>query len=309
MTNLIPFESPDSIILPSVEDVLAGQLKQSSIKMYKRDIQKYLDFAHHGGYDQANAQTLILWRDDMVLHTAMSPHTINRMLSAVKRLILEAYRRQIVPMETMTTFTSIAGVSVGALQERLKRYARTRIEPEDMRRLCEEPDQTTLVGLRDAALLATLASSGMRASELATLQREHIKRRKEGYIAEVLGKTDTKLRDVHVSAEAHKLIEQWIEARRVPSSYVFTSFKGRGNSRATDQPLSANDVWKLVIHYASACELSHVKPHDFRRFVGTQLAAKDLRKAQLALGHKSIEVTARHYILDEIEPGLTDNLY
>jgi integrase len=52
-----------------------------------------------------------------------------------------------------------------------------------------------------------------------------------------------------------------------------------------------------------------VKPHDFRRFVGTQLAAKDIRKAQLALGHKSIEVTARHYVLDELKVGLTDNLY
>ncbi len=30
---------------------------------------------------------------------------------------------------------------------------------------------------------------------------------------------------------------------------------------------------------------------------------------QKALGHKSIEVTARHYVLDELEIGLTDNLY
>jgi hypothetical protein len=31
--------------------------------------------------------------------------------------------------------------------------------------------------------------------------------------------------------------------------------------------------------------------------------------AQKALGHKRIETTARHYILDELEAGITDTLY
>lgn len=55
--------------------------------------------------------------------------------------------------------------------------------------------------------------------------------------------------------------------------------------------------------------LSHIKPHDFRRFVGTQSARKDIRQAQKALGHKRIDTTARHYVLDELETGLTDHLY
>lgn len=47
-----------------------------------------------------------------------------------------------------------------------------------------------------------------------------------------------------------------------------------------------------------------------RRFVGTQLAATgDIRKAQIALDHKDISVTARHYVLDELPVGITDNLY
>ena len=61
--------------------------------------------------------------------------------------------------------------------------------------------------------------------------------------------------------------------------------------------------------YAVAVGIKELKPHDLRRFVGTQLAAKNLRSAQLALGHKRLETTARHYILDELEPGLTDGLY
>jgi hypothetical protein len=43
--------------------------------------------------------------------------------------------------------------------------------------------------------------------------------------------------------------------------------------------------------------------------VGTQRAKRDSRKAQKALGHKRIDTTAQHYVLDELEEGLTDNLY
>jgi hypothetical protein len=40
-----------------------------------------------------------------------------------------------------------------------------------------------------------------------------------------------------------------------------------------------------------------------------QLAKRDIRKAQKALGHKRIDTTAQHYVLDELEEGLTDDLY
>jgi integrase len=65
----------------------------------------------------------------------------------------------------------------------------------------------------------------------------------------------------------------------------------------------------VVRGYAEAAGLTGVKPHDFRRFVGTQLAAGDIRKAQKAPGLKRIDTTARHYVLGELEPGLTEDLY
>ncbi len=55
--------------------------------------------------------------------------------------------------------------------------------------------------------------------------------------------------------------------------------------------------------------LTRVKPHDFRRFVGTQFAKRDIRKAQKVLGHKRIDTTAQHYVLDELAEGLPDDLY
>jgi len=79
--------------------------------------------------------------------------------------------------------------------------------------------------------------------------------------------------------------------------------------QATLQPLSVSSAWRVVRKYALQCGLPHVKPHDFRRFVGTELAKRDLRQAQKALGHQRLETTVQHYVLDELQPGLTEDLF
>ena len=296
--------------LPSVDELLAGQLSPSSIAMYRRDVAAYSSWAQGQGLPTLSPATLAAWRDDLAINTMMSPNTINRMLSAVKRLVKEAASpsRRLVPSSLKLEFADVPGVKVRSLKRRLKEHSRTRITPEDMRRLCSAPDASTLVGARDTALLATLASSGLRASELATLQLQQIYKRGRGYTLQVIGKTDIEARDAHLSIEAFDLINDWITKRPVLSPYIFTSFSTRASLPSTE-PISEVTVWNVVKRYAEQCGLAHIKPHDFRRFVGTQLAAKDIRKAQKALGHKSIEVTAKHYVLDELEIGLTDNLY
>lgn len=295
--------------LPDIEQILAGQLADSSIAMYKRDVQAYSDFASERGLSWLDPQTLVAWRDALSLETKMSPHTINRMLAACKRIIRELASRELLPETRSLRFDHVRGVRVKALKTRLKQHSRTRISPDDMRRLCLAPNISTLIGARDAALLATLASSGIRASEAATLTLHDIQKRgTKGYIIMVCGKTDTEQREAHLSPEAKKLIDAWIQQRPVLSEFIFTSFTTRA-AHPVSAPISEVTVWNIVKRYAKVCELDHIKPHDFRRFVGTQLAAKDIRKAQKALGHKSIEVTARHYVLDELEVGLTDNLY
>jgi integrase/recombinase XerD len=301
MNELIPYALPD------IRDILAGQLTRSSIAMYRRDVRAYATFADSRGLPQFDHQTLIAWRDELASNTTLSPHTINRMMSAVRRTVKEAAGRSIVMAPVSHAFNNVAGVSVRALKERLKMDSRTRITPEDMRRLCEAPGGS-LIGQRDRALLATLASSGLRASELATLQYRQIERRGAGYILRVQGKSDIEYRDAHVSTEAKGLIDAWVAARPMESPFIFTSFSTRGAIPYPD-PLSTTAVWLIVQKYARMCNLTHIKAHDFRRFVGTQMAKDDLRKAQKALGHKRIDTTARHYILDELEPGATDHLY
>src|SRR5260370_4050795 len=187
-TSIVPYSNHVDVIaveMPKLEHILAGKLSISSIAMYKRDVKAYIEYAASQGMLWTDPKTLVLWRDILALDSDMSPNTINRMIAAVKRIIREMADREMIAEEESVKFDRIHGVKVKSLKERLKKNARIRITKEDMRKLCESPDKTTIIGLRDRALLAVLASSGIRASEVATLTIGQIKRHENGYIIEV----------------------------------------------------------------------------------------------------------------------------
>lgn len=186
---------------------------------------------------------------------------------------------------------------------------RRRISPEEMRRLCDAPPLTALKHWRDRALLHTLASSGLRASELVTLQEEQVIFRAGSYFLEIpRGKYQPYPREACLSHEARAALEAWIARRPLQSSYLFTAFQGR-SLRPLPVPLSTRGLRFIVEAYARCAGLAHVSPHGFRRFLGTQLARSDIRMAQKALGHASIATTAKHYVLDDLTGGLSDGLY
>ena len=307
MSDALVPHSPAPVTLGFSTEILAGQLASSSIVGYRRDLAGYLVFA--GSREAAmRPTTLARWRAQLANETKLSPRTINRRLAAVKRLIREAAAQGYVTSDVASAFDQVAGVKPRALKDRVKAHARVRISPADMRRLCDRPDRSTLMGLRDAALLTTLASSGLRVAEAATLTVGQLHAKGEGYVVTVQGKNDEAPREAPLSREARRRISDWLAQRGVQGDAIFTGFAGRGG-RLTARAMSSPSVWRIVQRYAGELGLSHIKPHDFRRFVGTQLAAQDIRKAQKALGHKRIDTTASHYVLDELEVGLTDELF
>lgn len=304
---LIPAPPAPPATLPDVA-ILAGQIRLSSRALYGRDIAAYLAFCAGDQGLALEPSSLARWRAFLADQTTQSPNTINRKLAAVKRLLKEAAEQDLIDHERAARFAAISGVQKRALKERLKEHARTLITPAQMRKLCDRPNLETLRGRRDRALLHTLASSGLRVSEAAGLRWGDIVPVEAGYSLQVLGKTDIEPRTALLSLEAYGYITTWLAARPVESNYLFTRFQGRA-ARPLNTPISTVAAWQIVQEYASACELSHIKPHDFRRYFGTQLTARfGIREAQKALGHKSIATTAQ-YDLQPLLPGLSEGLY
>ena len=76
-------------LFPSPQ-LLTGRLAASTVAMYTRDCAAYVAFCGYDGVLAVQAETLRRWRTYLVEDTRLSPHTINRMLAAVKRVIKEA---------------------------------------------------------------------------------------------------------------------------------------------------------------------------------------------------------------------------
>src|SRR5437763_10982346 len=85
-----------SVAMPDIRSILSGQLAESSIAMYKRDVQVYFDYAEKYHLPWLDAQSLVAWRDALALHSEISPNTINRMIAAVKRIVREMAERKMI---------------------------------------------------------------------------------------------------------------------------------------------------------------------------------------------------------------------
>lgn len=293
--------------LPFTVDILSGHLSPSSLAMYRRDFAAYCTFAQTA-QAALNPATLARWRTSMASETTLSPNTINRMLSAVKRLMQQAAEQGYLSFEMAEAFHAIRGVRVVALRARLRAGARTWLTPQQMRVLCEHPDVRTPTGVQRRALFAVMASSGARVSEVATLTRQQIMETSDGYFLRLLGKNEEQESLAPLSTEAYTLVMRWLALRGGTSDYIFTPSEAR-NYGSTHEHISTTAVWKAVTTVAAQLGIEHVKPHDFRRFVGTQLARRDLQQARLVLRHKRIETTIRAYVQPALEAGLTNHLY
>jgi site-specific recombinase XerD len=143
--------------------LLAGHLAPASLVGNGRDMASYERFCTVEAAP-LQAAGLVVWRTYLAQHTQVSPHTINRHIAAVKCLVAEAALVGQVDRATVEAFARITGVKVPALKARFKSTTRIRITPGQIRRLCDAPVTTRLIGWRDCALLHTLASSGCRVS-------------------------------------------------------------------------------------------------------------------------------------------------
>lgn len=297
-----------------IESVLAGRCMPNTIKMYARDFDAYRLFA---GAAWLDPQSLEAWRDEMISASTKSPNTINRMLASIKSVIKRMARRKMLPADVALEFEQIENVSAAALRDRLKQNSKTQISAEQMRLICSKPNTATLAGKMHAALLHTLASSGLRIHEALKLKPGDIhpgQRRdgSQGFYLEVLGKGKSEKMEAQLSKEAKEAIDAWLIARQsagIESEFVFTSFAGRGDSRVTSKQLTAPSAWLIIKRYAEAAGVANVKPHDFRRFVATEINSRHgLHTAKSLLRHSNVATTEK-YILSDTPLGLTDNLY
>ncbi|MFH1508695.1 MAG: site-specific tyrosine recombinase/integron integrase [bacterium] len=169
------------------------------------------------------------------------------------------------------------------------------LEPEELARLLDAPDAGTMRGLRDKAILELLFSSGLRVSELCSLDTKKINLKKDEF--SIRGKGD-KLRVVFLSNTAKYWLKKYNDARQDGLSPLFISYpKGKASLDVSDpekRRLTPRSIQRLVHKYALIAGITtKVTPHVLRHSYATDLlmGGADIRSVQAMLGHASITTT------------------
>ena len=160
----------------------------------------------------------------------------------------------------------------------------------DVDLLLDQPDTATAIGIRDRALIELLYATGLRVSELVSLQPNDL-HLDAGYLT-CLGKGD-KERLVPIGSAAVEWVRRYQKSARSVLLGSRTSARVFVNARGGVR-LTRVGFWKKLKQYARQAGLPRdLSPHVLRHSFATHLLERgaDLRSIQTLLGHADLSTT------------------
>ena len=160
---------------------------------------------------------------------------------------------------------------------------------EEVERLLASPDETTLEGLRDKAMIEILYATGIRVSELVGLGLNDVNFELAYLVAYGKG---SKERIVPIGEKAKNKLIEYLDRGRpslLKSKTSVNLFVTRLRKKMTRQ-----GFWKIIKNHTIRSGITKkISPHTLRHSFATHLLERgaDLRAIQIMLGHSDISTT------------------
>ncbi|MEV4013119.1 site-specific integrase [Nonomuraea angiospora] len=212
-----------------------------------------------------------------------APSTINKHLSAVRGVAKTAWRLGLMSADDLQRVQDVKGVK-GSRVPAGRNVAAAELAA--MLTACLAGG--TLIGIRNAAVIAVLASTGARRAELAGARREHYDPGERSL--RIVGKGN-KEREVYLTEESAVYVGAWLARTAWRTGPLFLPVDRWGN--VARRHLTTKAVADAV---NTARDAAGLTAHDFRRtFIGELLdSGADLATAQALVGHANPTTTARY---------------
>jgi len=252
-----------------------------TVRNYTTDLLDFFQFLSNSKIDSLKEVDRHTLRDYLtqLMEKGFVKASIARKLSAIR-----SFYRYLLREEIIST-SPVANTSSPKLDKRLPAF----LSIEEINRLLEAPDLSTPQGLRDRALLELLYASGLRVSELVSLNLEQVNL--DSNEIRVWGK-GSKERMVLIGEPAARALTAYLTQSRPKllvkksSSALFLNRYGRR--------LIERRVQRILEKYANISSIGkRVYPHMLRHTFATHLldGGADLRVVQELLGHASLSST------------------
>ncbi len=215
----------------------------------------------------------------------LKSYSINRMLSSFR-----AYLRYLIAMDYTTPLPPEA-VKLVKTEKKHPQVA----ELLELVRLIESPnalEKNKSVVLRNRAMLEVLFATGMRISELVSLNRSQIDATGRIFI---MGK-GKKERFVYLTPRAHKHVTNYLKFRNDELPALFIPYRGE-NAGKVSKRISTNYLQMKIKRYRERLQINvPTSAHSLRHGFATYLAESGANPAaiQVLLGHESLDTTTRY---------------
>ncbi|OGL62813.1 MAG: site-specific tyrosine recombinase XerD [Candidatus Tectomicrobia bacterium RIFCSPLOWO2_12_FULL_69_37] len=285
-----PPPGPEAGLPPALAELLRGfedflvaerRLAPLTVESYRTDLRAFLAWGQKSGAGEPSAwdRAAVTAHLGALRRGGRSGRTLRRHLST-----LRVFARFLV-REGRVAADFTADIAQSSAWKRLPKT----LTDEEVDRLLAAPDEKTLEGRRDGAMLELLYATGMRVSELVQLRLGEV--RLDAGFCLIHGKGD-KTRLVPLGDVARQRVAAYVEEVRPAfrrgrlSDHLFLTRRGG--------PMTRQAFWIRLKIWAKVAEIKReISPHMLRHSFATHLLRRgaDLRTVQALLGHADISTT------------------
>ena len=267
---------------------------QNTLQSYRRDIMQYSDYVEENkiNYLRVNEDDIREYLKHMN-EIGKKSSTISRSLASIRSFYQYLLRVKKVKRDP----------TEGIQSPKIERRVPSVLTSQEVELLLEQPKNIDLKGIRDKAMLEFAYATGMKVTEIISLDISDVNL-EEGYVT---CRSKDKARNIPLGTLSLKALKDYIENSRnilIKDDGVTALFVNTNGQRLTRQ-----GFWKIVKYYKDQAHITKdITPHILRHSFATHLLQNgaDLKAIQTMLGHSDISSTQ---VYMQFQDATIQNIY
>ena len=255
------------------------KLSQNTLQSYRRDIVQYKEYLDKQGLNYLKVDVNDLDKYfDYLKELNKKTSTISRNLATIRAFYQYLVRTKKVKIDP----------TIGVRSPKVEKKVPSILTSEEVELLLEQPKTVDLKGIRDKAMLEFAYATGMRVTEIISLEVSDVNL-EQSY---VICRNGFKARNIPLGSISLKALKDYMEKARpilIKNEDEKTLFVNINGKKLTRQ-----GFWKIVKYYKEQAHIEKdITPHVLRHSFATHLLQNgaDLKAIQTMLGHSDISST------------------
>ena len=255
------------------------KLSENTLQSYKRDLKQFRKYLEENEihYNRVKEEDIKNYIAELQ-ENGKKASSISRCIASIRSFYQFVLKNKKVKVDPTANIQST----------KKKKRVPSVLTAKEVELLLEQPKDIDLKGIRDKAMLEFAYATGMRVTEIISLNVEDVNL-EEGY---VVCKNGNKQRNIPLGTMSLKALKEYIEEARdilVKTASEKALFVNINGTRLTRQ-----GFWKIIKFYKEQAHITKdITPHVLRHSFATHLLQNgaDLKAIQTMLGHSDISST------------------